>query len=138
MVYREVRNGQAWSAAADIWALGVCFYEYLTGGDLPLQLTDNNLTQPLNDIHEGKPNPTINYLTAGCITDFAGSFDMLSAFAEVPGAWALISSMLNPDPSQRPTITQVMNNTWLTQGGERTRIPPDYEGGFNRQCMPLC
>ena len=98
------------SSAADIYGLGVCFYEMLAGR-LPF---DSHSDQKLKSAVLSAKPPRIERLASG--ESLPGELD------------TLIQRMLSKDPAARPTASEVATtlNRWAPQpraGGKRTNAP---------------
>ena len=90
----EILQRKPLTPAADIWAMGVCFFFVLTGLSSPFGLDPNK--QPSDeDIIAGKRNLQILMRTPG-----------LSPRRQVESRH-LLSAMLDPNPKVRPTASEV-------------------------------
>ncbi|XP_064136181.1 LOW QUALITY PROTEIN: inactive serine/threonine-protein kinase PLK5 [Loxodonta africana] len=92
------RNGH--SCQSDIWALGCIMYMVLTGSP---PFTAAPLSEMYQNIREGRyPEPT--HLS--------------------PDARSLIARLLAPNPAERPSLDQVLQDDFFTQGFTPDRLPP--------------
>jgi len=90
--------------AADIYSLGVTIFVLLTGEfPSPLEIR-NNLSTSISERRKGWEND---------LEEDKKVKNWLANMSEE--VIILIESMLNPDPSQRPTISQVLEYSWLTR-----------------------
>jgi polo-like kinase 1 len=98
ILYEGNRNGHSFEV--DIWSVGVILYTLLAGKP-PFQ------TSSVPAIYEKIRK---NEYT---IPDYVH-----------PEACDLIKSILTPDPSQRPSLVQIMNHPWFTAGAIPLSVPP--------------
>lgn len=90
----EVLNKQGHGKAVDIWSTGIIAYVLLCGYS-PFKGDDTN--EMIRETTEAKVEFHERYWSK--VSDEAKAF---------------IKLLLNPDPSQRPTAQQALNNHWLT------------------------
>lgn len=92
----EMLLGKGYTTAADVWSLGILFYEMLTG-DIPFNGGSYDEISQL--ILEGKYSPPDN--------------------CTAPGAVDLLRKLLQSDPAKRITLEEVLQHFWITESLEK-------------------
>lgn len=103
----EVKREEGYTPAADVWSLGVCAFELLTGV-LPFGKPED---------YSGRMEPVLER-----VEKYRG-FDELNTILMHSSAWASRSNeakdfvrwLLSPDPRARPSVAQALRHPWLQQ-----------------------
>jgi len=103
----EVKREEGYTPAADVWSLGVCAFELLTG-ILPFGKPED---------YSGRMEPVLERV------EKYRSFDELNAILMNSPAWASRSKeakdfvrwLLSPDRRMRPSVAQALQHPWLQQ-----------------------
>jgi len=104
----EVKREEGYTPAADVWSLGVCAFELLTGGILPFGKPED---------YSGRMEPVLERV------ERYRSFDELNTVLMQSPAWASRSKeakdfvrwLLSPDRRMRPSVAQALQHPWLQQ-----------------------
>nr|CDS25290.2 ribosomal protein S6 kinase alpha 3 [Hymenolepis microstoma] len=103
----EVLKMQGYEKACDIWSLGVILYTILSGR-IPFATGPNDPPDViLQRIEMGPPQ-----LKESCWNSISDS------------AKRLVLSMLNVDPSQRPTAAEILSDPWIKNRNSLSNHPP--------------
>lgn len=94
--------GYGYNESCDLWSMGVILYAMLVGR-LPFRGTTNNSSHPLDQVN----------LENIRRSHYSINFDGLEWNSISKSAKDLIIGLLNPDPTKRLTIRQLLINDWL-------------------------
>ncbi|KAG9351764.1 hypothetical protein JZ751_023015 [Albula glossodonta] len=98
----ELLSRKKYGPKVDVWSIGVNMYAMLTG-TLPFTVEPFSLRA----LHQKMVDKEMNPLPPQLSTD----------------AVSLVKHLLEPDPSKRPNIHQVMSDPWLNLGNPQTGAP---------------
>lgn len=111
----EVKRGEGYTPAADLWSLGVCAFELLTGV-LPFGKPED---------YSGRMEPVLERV------ERYKNFDELNNILNHSPAWAsrsreakdFVRRLLVPDRRMRPSVAQALQHPWLQQHkSQETRL----------------
>lgn len=98
----ELLSRKKYGPKVDVWSIGVNMYAMLTG-TLPFTVEPFSLKALHQKMVNKEMNPLPSNLSSAAIN--------------------LLKNLLEPDPSQRPNIHQVMSDPWLQLGNPHTLAP---------------
>uniref|UniRef100_A0A3B3QJR9 non-specific serine/threonine protein kinase n=1 Tax=Paramormyrops kingsleyae TaxID=1676925 RepID=A0A3B3QJR9_9TELE len=98
----ELLSRKKYGPKVDVWSIGVNMYAMLTG-TLPFTVEPFNLRALHQKMVDKEMNPLPPQLSSAAVN--------------------LLKSLLEPDPSKRPNIHQVMSDSWLHLGSPQSGTP---------------
>ncbi|XDV54406.1 hypothetical protein PO909_022702 [Leuciscus waleckii] len=98
----ELLSRKKYGAKVDVWSIGVNMYAMLTG-TLPFTVEPFSLQALHRRMVDKDMNPLPPYISSAAVN--------------------LLKRLLEPDPDKRPTIHDVMTDSWLQLGNPHTGVP---------------